>query len=184
MVLAELYETYNFWAWTFTVLSGTLSYVIIRVGERLLFLIRTSRHVKHLNVNCFIERDQTNYPCKLMIEFRNWSNRTLLMKIEGYKLPKNISPDQKAARDSSGLLEIKFIERTPNRGTTGFTLNVDSIIRHGETKAVWVPLDPSQSDDELNQALSSGNIGKLKAEILWFNGKPIFRRYCPLIRKA
>jgi hypothetical protein len=106
------------------------------------------------------------------------------MKIEGYRLPKDIRPDVKAARDStSGLLEIKFIEHAAQQNTSP-TLNVDSIIRHGETKQVWVPLDPSHTDDELHLALSKGKIGKLKAEILWFGDKPIFRRYRPKIRKG
>ena len=173
MNVTDFHIKYDLWAWAFAVLSGIVVYSIIRVGERLLFLCRTSRRVKHLNVNCNIARDQSNYPCKLLIDFRNWSNRTLLMKIEGYKLPKEIRPDEKAARDStSGLLEIKFIENSAQQGGAA-TLNVDAIIRHGEQKQVWVPLDPAHNDQELNLALSKGKIGKLKSEILWFGDKPI-----------
>jgi mRNA-degrading endonuclease toxin of MazEF toxin-antitoxin module len=65
-----------------------------------------------------------------------------------------------------------------------FTLHVGSIIRYGENKQVWVPLDPSHTHDELNLALSKGKIGKLKAEILWFGDKPVFRRYRPKIKKV
>jgi hypothetical protein len=184
MTLVDFYNKYDLWAWVFAVLSGIVCYFIIRFGERLLFLCRTRRRIKHLNVNCNIVRDQSNYPCKLWIDFRNWSNRTLLMKIEGYKLPKEIRPDDKAARDStSGLLEIKFIEYTSQQSSAA-TMNVDAIIRHGEQKQVWVPLDPTHNDQELNLALSKGKIGKLKAEILWFGDTPIFRRYRPKIRKG
>jgi len=109
---------------------------------------------------------------------------TLLMKIEGYKLPNNIRPDPKAKRDSSSdLLEIKFIER-PAQQNIDATMNVDSIIRHGENKMVWIPLDPAQDDDILNKALSSGKIGTLKAEILWFADKPKYIRFRPKIRRG
>ena len=90
------------------------------------------------------------------------------MKIEGYKLPKEILPDPKATRDStSGLLEIKFIEQAAQANKPP-TLNIDSIIRHGENKRVWVPLESKQPDDMLNEALKNGKIGKLIATILWF----------------
>jgi len=64
------------------------------------------------------------------------------------------------------------------------TLNVDSIIRHGENKSVWVPLDPVHSDDELENALKIGKIGSIKAEILWFGDKPIFTRFRPKIKRG
>jgi len=106
------------------------------------------------------------------------------MRIEGYKVARDIRPDPKATRDStSGLLEIKFVEN-PSQGDAPPTLNVDSIIRHGENKQVWVPLDPDQSDDVLEKALKEGRIGKLKAEILWFADKPRFIRYRPKIRRV
>lgn len=184
MSIAEFYQEYDIWAFLFAILSGTLCYVVIRIGEWILFLVRTRRRVRLLNVDCSIDRDGTNYPCKLWIDFRNWTNRTLLMKIEGYKLPTNIRSDPKAKRDAtSGLIEVKFIER-PAQQNTSATLNVDSIIRHGESKRVWVPLDPDQPDDVLNKALAEGKIGKLKAEILWFADRPIYTRYRPKIRRV
>ena len=180
----DSFYKYDVGAWLFAILTGTLCYIVIRIGERLLFLIRTRRRVRHLNVNCSIQRDQSNYPCKLWIDFRNWTNMTLLMKIEGYKLAKNIRPDPKATQASSpDLLEIKFIENAPQQNAQP-TLNVDSIIRHGENKSVWVPLDPSHSDDELENALKIGKIGSIKAEILWFGDKPVFTRFRPKIKRG
>lgn len=106
------------------------------------------------------------------------------MKIEGYELPKGIRADPKATRDStSGLIEIKFIENAPQQNGVP-TLNVDSIIRHGENKQVWVPLDPNHSDQELNAALVTGRIGSLKAEILWFSDKPKFAGFKPKIQRS
>jgi len=108
-----------------------------------------------------------------------------LLKIEGFSLFKGIRPDPKATRDSSsGLLEIKFIERPAQNSHQNATMNVDSIIRHGENKQVWVPLDPEQTDELLQDALQRGNIGKLKAQILWFNERPSLRRYRPKIRRT
>lgn len=168
-------EKYDFWAYIFAIASGTLCYIIINLGKWLIFLIRTYCRIKHLNVNCFIKRDDSNYPCKLYMEFRNWTNTSFLMKIEGFKLYKGIKADPKSAQDSSsGLIEIKFIEEN---------LNVDSIIRHGEQKSVWIPLDPKQDDTSLNDALKKGKIGKLKAEILWFNEEPKLVRYQPKIKR-
>jgi len=109
---------------------------------------------------------------------------TLLMKIEGYKPAKNIRPDPKATRASSpDLLEIKFIENAPQQNSPP-TLNVDSIIRHGENKSIWVPLDPGHSDEELEHALKIGKIGSIKAEILWFGDKPVFTRFRPKIKRG
>ena len=184
MSIAEFYQEYDIWAYLFAIVSGTVCYAVMRIGEGVLFRVRIRRRVRLLNVDCSIRRDETNYPCKLWIDFRNWTNRTLLMKIEGHKLPTNIRPDPKATRDAtSGLLEVKFIER-PAQQNTPRTLEVDSIIRHGESKGVWVPLDPDQPDDVLNKALAEGKIGKLKAEILWFADKPIYTRYRPKIRRV
>ena len=184
MIPTDFYVKYDFWAWLFAVLSGTACYLIIIAGEKLLFLFRTRRRIRHLNVDCNIRRDQSNYPCKLWIDFRNWTNMSLLMKIEGYKLPDGIRPDPKATHDStSGLLEIKFIEHAAQQNAP-LTLNVDSIIRHGENKEVWVPLDPTHSDAELDSALKESRIGKLKAEILWFGDKPVFTRFKPKIRRG
>jgi len=184
MAIIEFYQKYDIWAYVFSVISGLLAYVVIRLGEKVLFLIRTRRRIRHLNVDCSIGRDQSNYPCKLWIDFRNWTNVSLLMKIEGYKLPKEILPDPKATRDStSGLLEIKFIEQAAQANKPP-TLNIDSIIRHGENKKVWVPLESKQPDDMLNEALKNGKIGKLIATILWFGEKPRFTRYRPKIRRT
>ena len=109
---------------------------------------------------------------------------TLLMRFEGYKVARDIRPDSKAARYStSGLLEVKFIEN-PSQANAPPTLNLDSIIRHGESKQVWVPLDPDQPDDVLEKALSEGKIGKLKAEVMWVTRKPRFVRYRPKIRRV
>ena len=175
VILEQFMKQYDLWAYLFAIISGTLCYIIIRFGEWLFFIIRTFNRIRHLNVNCFIQRDTSNYPCKLYIQFRNWTNTTILMKIEGFKLSKGIDPDPKSAQDSSSkLIEIKFIEES---------LNVDSIIRHGEDKSVWIPLDPQQKDEFLNNALQRGKIGKLKAEILWFNEKPRLVRYRPKIRR-
>jgi hypothetical protein len=185
MTLIEFYKRYDIWAFLFTIFSGLLVYLFIRFGEWILFLIRTYRRVKYLNVNCWIGRDESNYPCKLYIDFRNWTNTTILLKIEGFKLRKGVHPEPKATRDSStGLLEIKFIERVAQSGDQTATLNIDSIIRHGENKEVWVPLHPDQTDEMLLDTLQRGKIGKLKAQILWFSGKPRLRRYRPKIRRT
>lgn len=176
---------YDLWAYLFAILTGLLTYLFIRFGEWALFLIRTRRRISFLNVDCSIERDESTYPCKLQIDFRNWTNMTILLKVEGFKAFQGIRLDPKAKRDSSsGLVEIKFIEPTTANAQLHTTMNIDSIIRHGESKKVWVPLDPDQTDEFLNNALQTGEIGQLKAEILWFNEKPRRTRYRPIIRRA
>lgn len=183
MDILAFFKEYDIWKWVFSVASAVLAYIVIRFIEKFFFLIRSRQRLKLLNINCFLQRDKTNYPCKLWIDFRNWTNMTLLMRIEGYEVARDIQPDPKAARDStSGLLEIKFIEN-PSQRNDSLTLNVDAIIRHGENKKVWVPLDPKQSDDTLEKALKEGKIGKLKGEILWFADKSHFVRYRPIIRR-
>src|SRR5690606_24673234 len=124
----------------------------------------------------------TNFPCKLFIEFRNWSNRTMLLRLDGFKLSKDVKPDPKAAQDStSGLLEIKFIENAAQGESV--VMNVDAIIRHAESRAVWVPLDPAQPQDKLEKALRDGKFGTMKAEVLWFDDAPKLGRYRPAIRR-
>jgi hypothetical protein len=183
--LLEFYHQYNIWAWLFAILSGTICYYVIRVGEWLSFIVRARRRIRHLNVNCFMAQDNTHFPCKLWIEFKNWTNRTILLKIEGFKTGKGILPAPNADRDStSGLLEVKFIEQSPQGGQIPVTMNVDAIIRHGEERRVWIPLDPSQSQQDLQAALQAGRIGTLKAELLWFDERPRLARYRPKIRRA
>ena len=128
------------------------------------------------------QNSKVNYPCKLYIDFRNWTNVTILVKIEGFKLYKGINADPNATRDSSsGLIEVKFIENASQ--TNERCLNPDAIIRHGENKKVWIPLDPNQDINILNKQLHNGNIGKLIAEILWFDKTPQYTRFRPIIKR-
>lgn len=189
MSINEIFLRYDRAAWIFSLVSGcaysVLSFIILFVADKIRVFVQAKKRIKNLNVYCWIGRDQSNYPCKLYIQFRNWTNRTFLITIEGYKLPAGIQADKNATRDSStGLLEIKFIENAPQKNSSSEkTLNIDAIIRHGEDKTVWVPLSPAQDQKVLEEALSRGKIGKIKAEILWFDEKPIYRKYCPKIRR-
>ena len=171
--------------WAFSLLSGAACYYILKLSAWLAFVLKTHRRIRHLNVNCFLARDDSNYPCKLYIEFKNWTNRTLLLKLEGFEVGYGIQPDPNATRDStSGLLEIKFIEQSPQGGQIPIVMNIDAIIRHAESRMVWVPLDIKQNQTNLDSALREGTIGVLKAEILWFDDAPRLARYRPKIRRS
>ncbi|MDP2922602.1 MAG: hypothetical protein Q8O30_02620 [Candidatus Omnitrophota bacterium] len=184
MEFTEVISRYGFWQFTFAVLSGVVATIIIELCRKITLIITTKKRIKHLNIDCKIEiaDGKVNYPCKLYIDLRNWTNTTILIKIEGFKLGKDIRPDPKATRDStSRLIETKFIENTPQG--EGSELNVDAIIRHGKNKMVWVPLDPEQPLNELKEALRQGAIGRLYAEILWFDKNPYYTRFRPIIRR-
>src|SRR5689334_16028160 len=145
----EFFHEYGIAAWVFAILSGTVCFYLIEFVNWLTFILRSHRRIRFLNVNCLILRDDSNYPCKLCIQFKNWTNQTVLVRLEGFELGGGIRPDKNADRDStSGLIEVKFIENASQQPGL-LLLNIDAIIRHAETKTVWVPLDPDQAQSDL-----------------------------------
>ena len=165
--------------------AGITTYFILRGGEYFAYFCRTRKRISFLNVDCRVQHlPQDKFPTKLIIEFRNWTNATLLLRIEGFALDKGVKCHPSGKRDStSGLVEVKFIEQHSSQAGTQI-LNIDSILRHGEQKSVWIPLDPSVDVSVYEKALEGEKMGKLVASVLWFDIKPKFIRFRPKIRRS
>jgi hypothetical protein len=114
-------------------------------------------------IHKFISRDNSHYPCKLFIDFKNKTGHTLLLKIVGFKLNPFLRSDPKAIHDMrSGLVEVKFIEAVDKSH-----FNVTYLLKDTQNRLVWIPLDPKQPDVILNGMLEENKMGKIYTEIFW-----------------
>src|SRR3972149_482700 len=135
------------------------------------YLFYSKRNIQNLNFNKFIFRDNSNYPLKIIIEIRNYTGKSVVIK-DTYFILKKFKPDPKASMDKiTGKIEIKF--PTPDKTEMN---EIDYFIPHNENITTWIPLDPNQSYEEIEKTLKNSYIGKFYGSYIWISDNPKFQK--------
>jgi len=132
----------------------------------ILYLYRKNR-VRNLNFFIQRERDQSNYPLRVYIEIRNYTGVSVVISSPYFKY-KEIRPDPNARGDiPSHEYEIKFPDRNNNLS------EVEFFLRHKEHVSTWIPVDPTHTDAEIEQAIIGKTTGSIFCICTWIKEKPV-----------
>lgn len=130
-------------------------------------LFWTKKRVRNLNFFTQRLRDNSNYPLKVYVEIRNYTGRSVVISVP-YFVYGGLRPDPNARGDSpTRQYEIKF--SGPGQQTLS---EVEYLLRHHENVSTWVPLDPSHTDEEVDEAIRKRTVGKMYCMCTWLQDKP------------
>ena len=135
------------------------------------FYFFRKRRVPMLNIfTSHSKRQGVNYTSLINVEFRNFTGCGIAICNPYFKY-RDLKPDPVAHRDSySGEAEVKF------RGVDGNVLTeIETFLRHKESTATWIPVDPTHSNEEVKSALNSKRVGILYFTCVWITKKPKVR---------
>lgn len=125
------------------------------------------RRVKNLNFFIQRVRDASNYPLRVHVEIRNYTGRSVVISAP-FVTYRDLRPDPNARGDSlSGEYEIKF----PDLQSKVLS-EVEYLLRHRESVSTWVPIDPTHTDKEVDDAIEKRVVGKLHCMCTWLQDKP------------
>jgi len=150
-----------------------LNFLLVIIGLTVgsFYFIR-KRRVSMLNIFTFYSKRQggQNYTSLINIEFRNFTGCSIAICNPYFKY-KELRPDPATHRDSySGEAEVKFA------GVNGGGLTeVETFLRHKESTATWIPIDPRYSEEEVKSVLNSKRVGILYFTCVWVTKKPKVR---------
>jgi len=114
------------------------------------FLFFPFYSIRNLNFYITHQRDNSNYPSKLIIEIRNFTNKNLVLSNTYFK-SKKLIPHPNARGDTAlRKYELKF---DPNYTSP------DCLIIHGNNCTTWFPIDPNQTDAAIQAILNPPRIG-------------------------
>ncbi len=145
--------------------------VTASIGIKLLLLPK--RRVTHLNVFAkTTPRTEGRYPLRVHVEIRNFTQKAVVISVHPFKM-QGLRPDPDGRGHSeSGEVEVKF----PAKPGDGLS-EIDYFLRHGESVATWIPIDPSHSDEEVACALRNCTVGLLTLTCTWFGApRPMSHR--------
>ena len=135
------------------------------------FYFFRKRRVPMLNIfTSHSKRQGVNYTSLINVEFRNFTGCGIAICNPYFKY-RDLKSDPVAHRDSySGEAEVKF------RGVDGNVLTeIETFLRHKESTATWIPVDPTHSNEEVKSALNSKRVGILYFTCVWITKKPKVR---------
>jgi hypothetical protein len=146
-----------------------ISVLLVIFGGALtwVFLFWPKRRVRNLNFFIARARDESPHPLKLNVEIRNFTGRNLLIS-GAYFVHKELRSAPQAHGDSpTKEMEIKF-----PRPAGDVLIEAEYLLRHKESVATWIPLDPEHTDGEVDAALAKRRAGKLYCMCTWLQDKP------------
>ena len=128
--------------------------------------------VTHLNFHVTHTRDNTEYPSKLNFEIRNFTNKSIVLSNTYFK-PNRLKPDPNGRGDTAlNRIEIKF---PPNWNS------MDCFLIHGQIISTWFPIDPNQTNDEIQVILNDKTAGGFYCKCTFITKKPwtvkLIRKY-------
>jgi len=155
-------------------LSAIILLISAVAGFAVLFWIK--RRVRNLNFFTRRLRDNSNYPLKVYVEIRNYTGTSVVISSPYFKFGK-LRPDPNARGDSfSQEYEIKF----PDPSNQMLT-EVEYLLRHRENVSTWVPIDPTHTDQEVDDAIKHHTVGTLHCMCTWLQEKPKVHKLHPKI---
>jgi len=139
------------------------------IGFTVLFWAK--RRVRNLNFFVQRLRDASNFPLKVCVEIRNYTGRSVVLSAPFF-VYRGLRPDPNARGDSpTGEYEVKFPD--PRNQMLS---EVECFLRHRENVSTWVPIDPTQTDQEVDKAINRHTVGKLRCMCTWLQDKPKVHR--------
>lgn len=120
------------------------------------------KQIKNLYIDTKLSSANPPYNKVILIELRNHTNTPIYLLSEGFKFGSQIKPSPFGAKDvNTGTYEIKFEGRKE-----GSLTEIDTLIRPNQTISTWVPLDNTESDQDIEVAIKSKSIGILALKAL------------------
>jgi hypothetical protein len=120
-------------------------------------------NVPNLNIYLNHERDFSDYPSKIFFEISNYTNVNIVLS-NAYFIPNKLFPDSKARGDSSSRkYELKF---PPD------FYQPDCLLIRTKNTLTWFPIDPFQSDDEINNILNNKEAGTFNCKCTMLYDRP------------
>ena len=117
------------------------------------------------NLNFYVSKyrdDKATYPLKIRMEIRNSTGRNVVLTSRHFRF-KSLRPDKEARGDiPSGRFEVKFPDITKTRLD-----EFEYLLRNKEAVRTWIPIDPSHSDEEVDNAINSNNVGEFLFICTW-----------------
>jgi hypothetical protein len=99
-----------------------------------------------------------SYPKVILVELRNHTNDPIYVFSRGFSFGTKIRPSPQGAKNAAiELYEVKFEGREQGRLS-----DIDTLVRSNQVVSTWIPVDPSESDQDLSSALKSRQVGTLR----------------------
>ena len=110
----------------------------------------------------------TVYSKVIVVELRNHTNEPLYVLSLGFTFGPAVQPSPYGAKNAAtGVFEIKFEGREDGRLS-----EIDTLIRPNQVITTWIPVDPSQTDESLSEALSKRSVGYLRLKLQKISSRP------------
>jgi hypothetical protein len=110
----------------------------------------------------------TVYSKVIVVELRNHTNEPLYVLSLGFTFGPAVRPSPYGAKNAAtGVFEIKFEGREGGRLS-----EIDTLIRPNQVITTWIPVDPSQTDESLSEALSKRSVGYLRLKLQKISSRP------------
>ena len=130
--------------------------------------VKTRAYTRGLNFFIQQQRNNDNYPNKIIIEIRNYSGKTVIVTNPYFKFGDIIKPDENARCDSYVKeYEIKFSDKNGK-----YLEEVDILLRHKDATTTWIPIAPAEDDSKIKAALEKHKIGVLYCNAVWLEDRP------------
>ncbi len=125
------------------------------------------RRIKNFYIDTKRGVANQSYPKVVFARLTNHTNQPLYIISEGFEFGSSVRPSPNGAKDATtGVYEIKFEGRVDN-----ILSEIDTLIRPNQIINTWIPVDPSHSDREIDEALDKREIGVLRLKCLKLTDK-------------
>lgn len=110
----------------------------------------------------------TVYSKVIVVELRNHTNDPIYIHSQGFTFGSTIRPSPHGAKNAAtGVYEIKFEGRDAGRLS-----DIDTLIRPNQIVTTWIPVDPSQTNESLSEALGNRSVGYLRLKMQKISSRP------------
>ena len=148
--------------WAF--LELMIAAIAAGVGIKLIWFPK--RRIRNLNVTTGFDRSDPNFPLQVIIHIRNYTGRTVVLRSKGFTYKGLRRMPGAAGHTASKEYEFKFPHGGPNLES------MDYMLQHGDNVTSWMPLDPSHTDQEVQDALNKQSVGTLALDCVFIEDKP------------
>lgn len=120
------------------------------------------RQIKNLYINTSLGSANPPYNKVVRFDITNHTNIPIYICSEGFIFGSKIKPSPSGSKDATtNTYEIKFEGRV-----TGIFTEIDTLIRPNQTVQTWIPIDNGETDQNINEALNTKSLGKLRLRAL------------------